>query len=74
MMRLTIHLKRVKPNREKRYETRDGNRIEVHKNTIKNTITFNVGDKTEAQKIINEITEFGIPPNNVKKWYLSNII
>jgi hypothetical protein len=70
--RLTVHLKRVKPVREKRYETKDGVRIEVVKNITRNTLAFKVYDEDEAMKIVNEINETN-PRNNVKKWYLSNI-
>jgi hypothetical protein len=40
---------------------------------IRNTITYEVGNNEEAQKIVTDINENGKPRNNVKKWYLSNI-
>lgn len=72
MKRLTVHLKRVRPTREKRYIKRDGANIEVHKDIIRNTLSYSVNNEEEAQKIINSINETN-PRNNVKKWYLSNI-
>jgi hypothetical protein len=72
MRRLTVHLKRVKPTREKRYENRDGVRVEVIKNITRNTVTYEVSNEEEALKIVNGINE-GNPRNNVNKWYLSNI-
>jgi hypothetical protein len=71
-LRLTVHLNRVKPTREKRYITKDGVKVEVMKNITRNTLAFKVHDEDEAMKIVNEINESN-PRNNVKKWYLSNI-
>ena len=71
-LRLTVHLNRVKPTREKRFENREGVRVEVTKDIIRNTLAFEVDSEDEAMKIVNEINE-GNPRNNVKKWYLSNI-
>ncbi len=72
MKRLTVHLKRVKPKRERTFKTVDGVKVEVNKDIIRNTLSFQVSNEDEAMKIVNEINEAN-PRNNVKKWYLSNI-
>lgn len=72
MKRLTVHLNRVSPKREKRYVERDGVKVEVIKQIIKNTLSYTVYNEEDAIKIVNAIND-GNPRNNVKKWYLSNI-
>lgn len=67
-LRLTVHLNRVKPTKEKRIEKG----VEISKDIVRNTLSFKVTSKDEAIKIVNDIND-GNPPNNVKKWYLSNI-
>jgi len=66
MKRLTVHLKRV----DKKIEVRDGR----SKSRIINTLSFNVKTPTGVNAIINNINETYVPHNNVKSWYLSNII
>jgi len=72
MKRLTVHLNRVKPKRERTFKIVDGVRVEVNKDIIRNTLAYEVRNEEEAQKIVNEINETN-PRNNIKKWYLSNI-
>jgi hypothetical protein len=72
MKRLTVHLKRVTPKRERTFKIVDGVRVEVNKDIIRNTLAYEVRNEEEAQKIVNEINETN-PRNNIKKWYLSNI-
>lgn len=65
MKRLTVHLKRV----NKKTEVIDG----VSKSKIFNTLSYEVKDADEANRIVTSINENEKPRNNVKKWYLSGI-
>ena len=66
MKRLTVHLKRV----EKKTEVINGK----SKSKITNTLSFKMKEGSHAHSIINNINENHHPLNNVKSWYLSNII
>ena len=65
MKRLTVHLKRV----NKKTEVIE--RKSVSK--IFNTLSYQVKDDEDAQRIITQINENEKPRNNVKKWYLTNL-
>lgn len=65
MKRLTIHLKRV----PKKTEVVDGKSI----SKIFNTLSYQVTNEEEANRIVTNINENEKPRNNVKKWYLSGI-
>ena len=65
MKRLTIHLKRV----PKKTEVVDGKSI----SKIFNTLSYQVTNEEEANRIVTNINENEKPRNNVKKWYLSSI-
>ena len=41
---------------------------------IRNTLSFEVDNNDEATKIVSDINDNAKPRNNVKKWYLSNIM
>lgn len=66
MKRLTVHLKRV----DKKTEVIDGK----SRTKITNTLSFPVRSEEEVTAIITNINESYHPRNNVKSWYLSNII
>ena len=66
MKRLTIHLKRV----PKKTDVIDGKSV----SKIINTLSFKVENEDEANRIIANINENEKPRNNVKKWYISNIL
>ena len=66
MKRLTIHLKRV----PKKTDVIDGKSV----SKIINTLSFKVENEDEAHRIIANINENEKPRNNVKKWYISNIL
>jgi len=66
MKRLTVHLKRV----NKTTEVKEGNsRSKIH-----NTLSFKVKDESAALKVIANINDTHHPQNNIKKWYLSNVL
>jgi|TARA_R110000803_G_scaffold153293_2_gene218149 hypothetical protein len=66
MKRLTIHLKRV----NKDSKVKDGKTI----SKIVNTLSYLVKDSNEAKMIVTHINESDHPRNNVKKWYMSNMV
>jgi|TARA_B110000211_G_scaffold234620_1_gene305170 hypothetical protein len=70
MKRLTLHLKHAHPRVEKR--TVKGQTMD--KTIIRNTLSFEVDNNDEATKIVSDINDNAKPRNNVKKWYLSNIM
>lgn len=65
MKRLTVHLKRV----PKKTEVIDGKSV----SKIFNTLSYEVRNEEEAQRIITHINENEKPRNNVGKWYLSGL-
>tara|TARA_B100001769_G_C22112498_1_gene602358 strand:- start:10056 stop:10256 length:201 start_codon:yes stop_codon:yes gene_type:complete len=65
MKRLTVHLKRV----NKKTEVIEGKSV----SKIFNTLSYQVKDDEDAQRIITQINENEKPRNNVKKWYLTNL-
>jgi|TARA_R110000751_G_scaffold27200_1_gene71985 hypothetical protein len=70
MKRLTVHLNNTKTRNEKRMVKG----APTDKQIRRNTVTYQVSDEDEAKKVISDINEYQNPRNNVKKWYLSNII
>jgi uncharacterized membrane protein YhiD involved in acid resistance len=58
MRRLTVHLKKVKKERNN-----------AGKEFIRNTLSFNVKEDAEINQIVSDLNN----NNNVAKWYVSNI-
>jgi len=70
MKRLTIHLKNVRKKSEEVL-------VEGQKKTkskIYNTLSYMVHDEEDANRVISNINDNTKPRNNVKSWYLSNIL